>query len=411
MRIDSGASGDPSTALIRSIRHSVTHVNRVGRWEGERLLTALWVYRQMTPRLSPSRAWRLWLAAPRPDTYNRVNPVNRKEGFLMNRREFVLSVSAAATALSVRRMFSEDARYRIGIDANSRTSDPATTWGGDPFRGFRESHEVGYTYMEVFATNVREFFPDDVAELQRKIDEIGVKLEAVTGGVNPAAGPGHGGIGGNTHFEDPSAREEVIKNHLAVVRFAKKFNCDHQKTNLGNRRPEGTTQEDLKNIAETVQILCRRSLEEEGIPFGIHAHLGSQFQTQNEIDYVMENTDPKYVKFILDTGHITMAGMDPLALTKKFGHRIIEFHLKDAKPEDRRGTRHVPARDHDQMKDPYFFPLGTGGVDFPGIKAYLDHIQWKGWLTVELDTSPWRTPKESARISAQYIKDTLKIPF
>ena len=55
--------------------------------------------------------------------------------------------------------------------------------------------------------------------------------------------------------------------------------------------------------------------------------------------------------------------------------------------------------------------MGNGGVDFPGIKAYLDSIQWSGWLTVELDTSPWRPPKESARISAKYIKETLKIPF
>jgi len=350
----------------------------------------------------------------------------------MNRREFLLGGCATSTAMTVQRIFGAQPRYKIGIDANSRSSNPETTWGGDPFRGFREAHEVGYTYMEVFATNVSQYFPNDVDGLKKRIDEISVKFEAVTGGVNPAAaaamraargagggargrgetgGRGGGWPGGNTHFEDPASRQAVIENHLGVVRFAKKFGCDHQKTNLGNRRPEGTTQEDLKNIAETVQILCKRSLEEEGLPFGIHAHLGSQFQPQSEIDYVMENTDPKYVKFILDTGHITMAGIDPVALTKKLGHRIIEFHLKDSKPEDRGGTKNVPGRDHDQMKDPYFFPMGNGGVDFPGIKAYLDSIQWSGWLTVELDTSPWRPPKESARISAKYIKETLKIPF
>jgi sugar phosphate isomerase/epimerase len=55
--------------------------------------------------------------------------------------------------------------------------------------------------------------------------------------------------------------------------------------------------------------------------------------------------------------------------------------------------------------------MGTGGVDFPGLKAYLDSIQWRGFLNVELDTSPWRPPQESARITAKYIEDVLKIPL
>ncbi len=106
-----------------------------------------------------------------------------------------------------------------------------------------------------------------------------------------------------------------------------------------------------------------------------------------------------------------MAGMDPLAMGKRYGKRVLEYHLKDTKPEDRGGTRNVPGPEVDQLKNPYFFPMGTGGVDFPGLKAYLDSIQWRGFLNVELDTSPWRPPQESARITAKYIEDVLKIPL
>jgi inosose dehydratase len=180
---------------------------------------------------------------------------------------------------------------------------------------------------------------------------------------------------------------------------------------MGARRPEGTTQEDLKYMAETLEELGRRINEEEGMKFGVHAHLGSQFQNRNEVDYVMANTDPKHVRMVLDTGHITMAGMDPLALAKKLGNRVVEFHLKDTKPEDRGGTKNVPGPGADQMKDPYFFPLGNGGVDFIALKAHLDSIQWKGFLVVELDTSPWRPAKESARITANYIEKTMRIPL
>lgn len=315
----------------------------------------------------------------------------------MNRRHFLLSTPA--TVLAAARAFAAEPQYRIGYTTNTRGIDPATTWAGDPFRGFAEAHEVGFRYVEAFATALSDFYPHDAAGLKSRIDAIGVRFVAITGGAK----------GGNTQFENPAARQQVIANHLGVIRFSRKFGCDHQKTNLGPRRSGGTTQEDLKNIAETLEILGRRSREEEGMPLGVHAHLGSQLQSESEIDYVMANTDPANVRFVLDTGHITMAGMDPVALAKRLGTRVIEFHLKDTRAADRGGTRSVPGPQVDQLRTPYFFPLGEGGVDFLALKAHLDSLRWEGFLVVELDTSPWRPPKESARITAAYLEKQMKI--
>lgn len=100
----------------------------------------------------------------------------------MNRREFLLSASATTTALTVQRIFGAEPRYRIGYTTNTRGSDPATTWGGDPFRGFTEAHEAGFNYVEAFATALSQFYPGDVDGLKGRIDEIGVKFVAVTGG-------------------------------------------------------------------------------------------------------------------------------------------------------------------------------------------------------------------------------------
>src|SRR6202035_1976879 len=100
----------------------------------------------------------------------------------MNRRNFLLSASATATAPTVQRIFGAEPRYKIGYTSNTRGSDPATTWGADPFKGFTEAHEVGFNYIEVFATALSQFYPDDVDGLKKKIDQIGVKFVAVTGG-------------------------------------------------------------------------------------------------------------------------------------------------------------------------------------------------------------------------------------
>ena len=333
--------------------------------------------------------------------------------------------------LEVQEAHVQQQQFRIGYTTNTRGG-----WEGSPFVGISEARDVGFRYFEIFGTSFcatsdglepaprdtqpmktwpggyswkypkgprakREvYYPDRWEALQHRMYEIGGQFTAITGGA----------LGGSTAFQDPAERHAVVDNHFNMARFSRRFGCDHQKTNTGARKqPNGTPMEDLKQIALTLDLLGRRIREELGMKFGVHAHLGSQIQNEHEINYIMENTKPENVGLVLDTGHITMAGMDPVALAKKLGHRVVEYHFKDTKKQDRGGTRNVPTPERDMMNDPYFYPLGEGGVDFPAIVDYLKSIGWRGHLTVELDTSPWRPPKESAALTANYIRNVLKI--
>jgi sugar phosphate isomerase/epimerase len=306
---------------------------------------------------------------------------------MVNRREFL---GTSCLLAAVDSFAATNAQYRVGITTNTRGG-----WEKDVFLSFREAREVGYSNVESFIHYFVDFW-EKPEELKRRINDIGVRFVTISNG-----GPLE------MHFEDPTKHEKIYTDHLRLVRFIKNFGCTHLKINLGPRRPEGTTDEDLKHIARALQELGRR-ISDEGLKLAPHAHMWSQFENRREIDFVMQNTDPKHVYFVLDTGHITMAGIDPVELARKLGHRILEFHMKDVKPENRGGAKTRLAK-MDGMNDPCFFPLGSGGVDFSGLKAHLDKIGWQGWLTVELDTSPWRPPKESARISRQYLQNDLKI--
>jgi inosose dehydratase len=303
-------------------------------------------------------------------------------------------------ALKPEPLYEQQQPYRIGYTTNTRGG-----WEGEPFKGMREGREAGFRYMEIFGTSFCRpdtlYYPDDAEGLTRRIFEIGVNFVSITGGA----------AGGNTRFEDLDSRTAVIENHFNMARFSRKFGTQVWKTNTGRRRTEGTTDPDLKVMAGTLDILGKRMREELGMQLGVHPHLGSQLQAQHELEAIMSNTDPKNVGLVLDTGHFTMAGMDPLAMAKRYEKRVLEYHLKDTKAEDRGGTKHVPGPEVDQMKTPYFFPMGEGGVDFPALMAYLNSIQWRGFLNVELDTSPWRPPLESAKITAKYIQDVLRIPM
>ncbi len=307
----------------------------------------------------------------------------------MNRRAF-LQVTSAALATQV--FGAEPSRYKIGYTTNT-----VGGWEKDVFQSFRDAHDVGYHYVETFMHYFVELdLYNKPKEVQKRMDDIGVQFVTISNGAPM-----------ETRFEDPSKHAQLYEDHIKLVRFIKNFGCDHLKINLGRRSPEGTSEEDLKHMATACQELGRR-IHGEGIRFGVHAHMWSQFENRHEIDFVMNNTDPKYVGFVLDTGHITMAGMDPIELAKKLGTRVVEFHIKDTKPENRGGAKTRLAK-MEGMTDPCFFPLGSGGVDFVRLKEFLDSIQWKGFLTVELDTSPFRSPKESAAITKKYIENTLKL--
>lgn len=288
--------------------------------------------------------------------------------------------------------FAADSRYTVGITTNTRGG-----WEDDVFLSFREAREVGYRNVETFIHYFAKDYYDKPAALQKKMDEIGVRFVTISNGAPM-----------ETHFEDPSRHARLIEDHMKLGRFIKNFGCRHMKINLGGRRPTGTTAEDLTHMAVSCEELGKQ-LKGIGIRLAIHAHMWNQFENRKEIDYMMGHTSDANVGFVLDTGHITMAGIDPVQLAKELGHRIVEFHMKDTARENRGGAKTRLDRP-DMMKNPPFFPLGEGGVDFPALKAHLDKIQWRGFLTVELDSSPFRPPKESARMSLQYIERKLGIP-
>jgi len=280
--------------------------------------------------------------------------------------------------------------YRVGITTNTRGG-----WEDDVFLSFREAREAGYCNVESFFHYFVKF-ADRPEELQSRMDDLGVRFVTISNG-----GPMDMG------FEDPSRHKQVLEDHVQLARFIRGLGCTHLKINLGGRRPEGTSQEELRHMTTALAELGRRCTE-EGVKLAIHAHMWSKFENRSEIDFVLNNTDPKDVWFVLDTGHITMAGIDPVELTRTLRNRIVEFHLKDTAPKHRGGAASRMEKP-DPMVAPVFFPLGKEGVDFQAIVQTLDRMNWKGWLTVELDSSPTRPPKESARISKQYLDNALSL--
>ena len=307
------------------------------------------------------------------------------------RRQFV----AATAGLFASPLLAADADITVGITVDTRPD-----WNGarNFMRSIEEASAIGYHWIETFYNYVARW-EDNPQELADILAKLNLKMETISNG---------GGM--TVDFVDPARREETIASHMKLVQFIKALGCDHLKINCGRRPDAGHTMETYREMAKGFDELGKR-ISDQGIKFGIHHHLWSAYETAEDVKTIMGMTDPNHVYMILDTGHTNMAGMDPLALTKTYGNRIIEYHTKDCAPKDRGGYKGPPIEQgtvNTGPDDRIFFEMGAGGVDFPGIQAHLNSIGWKGWFTVELDRTA-TTAKDSATTSKKYIESVLKL--
>ncbi len=295
------------------------------------------------------------------------------------------------------------------------TVDTRPDWSGPPnfIRSIDEASSVGYHWIETFWPYVARW-ENNPQGLKDELDKRNLKLETVSNG---------GGM--RTDFVDARQRAGVIEDHLKLIRFLHGFGCDHLKINCGGQQPDPRDRLPVyKEMSVTFNEIGRR-MADMGMRFGVHAHLNSSFEIRQDVDTIMELTNPKWVYLVIDTGHTSMAGMDPVKLTHTYSSRIVEYHMKDVLPEHRGGYMGPPRPRLERGQgggrgqpppppsgvNPYigrrqFFELGKGGVDFPGILAILNERRWKGWMTVELDSTE-TTAKESCAVSKKYIETVL----
>lgn len=162
--------------------------------------------------------------------------------------------------------------------------------------------------------------------------------------------------------------------------------------------------------AETIKALGERMTamgklaQDRGLLLGYHPHFDSIGETRQGLGRVLEATDPRYVKLIVDVGHLTLGGVDPVEVVRTYHQRLIETHLKDVRKDvaalarqDRNLVRH---------KEYQFCEIGQGVVDFPAFLRALREVGFHGWHIVELDGNEPRPggPAESARINVAALK-------
>ena len=137
-----------------------------------------------------------------------------------------------------------------------------------------------------------------------------------------------------------------------------------------------------ERIAETLNLMGAAAAR-EGVRLALHPEAFSVLRNSRDADLFMLLTDPSYVGLCPDTAQFTVAGSDPIAITRRHRDRIALTHWKDAvgpAPPDVEIDEHIF-----QTQIQWFAEVGTGMVDWPSWARTLREIDYTGWAVFELD--------------------------
>jgi sugar phosphate isomerase/epimerase len=89
----------------------------------------------------------------------------------------------------------------------------------------------------------------------------------------------------------------------------------------------------LSDVQKAVEVFSTagKVLHDNGLSLCYHPH-GYEFRPHEGgtlFDYMVKNTDPRYLNFEMDVFWIKHPGQDPVALLKKYPERFVLLHLKD----------------------------------------------------------------------------------
>jgi inosose dehydratase len=271
---------------------------------------------------------------------------------------------------------------RIGINPISWTNDDLPWLGGDtPLDvALSEGKAIGYEGFEL-----GNKFPREPAALRAVLARHGLAL--VSG-----------------WYSGELARRSV-EEEIAAVGLHLKLLADNGATVMvyGEvadsiqgapvplyKRPRFSRDEQWKAYADRLTAFARHTLA-RGVRLAYHHHMGSYVEAPADVDRLMALAGEE-VGLLFDSGHMTFAGGDAVAMLAKHIGRVCHVHCKDVRPQVLKLARNRNWSFLDAVINGAFTVPGDGAVDFAALIRLLHEHAYPGWLVVEAEQDPVVAP-------------------
>jgi inosose dehydratase len=288
-------------------------------------------------------------------------------------------------------------------DFMTRIAGAPITWGVDGSPGWGHLMDADRVLAEMARVGLRAtelgpdgYLPTDPVELREKLDSYGLEL---VGGFVPAV----------LHVPE---RAEAELDYVAraahtlagcgskVLVLALGSGLDGYDTSVELTDAEWKVL--LDNLAAAIDLTAAA-----GLTTVLHQHWGMAIERQHHVDRLLADSA---VEFCLDTGHLYLGGIDPVAFAAAAKGRVSHVHLKDVDAEMAERVRGGTLPFRQAVIDGIFKPLGKGAVDISGFVTTLEQNGYDGWYVLEqdcvLDSDPAADagPIEDAQSSFEYLR-------
>ena len=145
-----------------------------------------------------------------------------------------------------------------------------------------------------------------------------------------------------------------------------------------------------REYADRVSALARHTLA-QGVRLAYHHHMGAYVQSPSEVDRLMASTSDE-VGLLFDSGHMSFAGGDPVAMLARHVRRVCHVHCKDVRPRVLAQAWNGNWSFLEAVINGAFTVPGDGAVDFAALLGLLQQHGYRGWLVVEAEQDPSVAP-------------------
>lgn len=274
-------------------------------------------------------------------------------------------------------------------------SDPKQTpWN----RFLDEIVEAGYEWTELGPYG---YLPKNLPTLRKELDQRGLKVSATFA---------------MAHLEEPDAwpglEKQVLGGGELLAALGAKFLVfiDDTYSDLftgKQTRPKRLDASNWKRLIDTTHRVAEMIRSKFDLQLVFHPHAETHVEYEDQIEKLLEDTDPELVGLCLDTGHHAYRGGDPISFYRKHWQRIPYLHLKSVDPvlQKRVQTEGIPfaiAVGMDMFCEP-----SRGAVDFLAFRDALREKNHNGLATVEQDMypAPFDKPLPIAKRTRAYLRE------
>ncbi|WP_108651080.1 myo-inosose-2 dehydratase [Dongshaea marina] len=187
---------------------------------------------------------------------------------------------------------------------------------------------------------------------------------------------------------------EAIQDHLhllkslgaSVMVFAEVTACIHgDRSKPLSQRPLFPKERWVEYGQKLTELA--RYTQSHGVQIAYHHHMGTVIESEDDINMLMEVTGPE-VGLLLDTGHLTYAGGDPVLMAKRWGARINHVHTKDIRAQVLAMVKNDNQSFLNSVLQGVFTVPGDGCIDYLALFTELKNHNYQGWLVVEAEQDP-----------------------